>query len=70
MTYERIAKNIKEIRQEARLSQKEFGEKLSVSQDTVSLWEKGKSIPTTDLVIIIAKTFSVSADFLLGLTEY
>ncbi len=70
MTYERIAKNIKEIRQDAHLTQKEFGEKLAVSQDTVSLWEKGKSVPTTDLVIMIAKTFSVSADFLLGLTEY
>ncbi len=70
MTYEQIATNLKEIRREAGLTQKEFGEKLSVSQDAVSLWEKGKSLPTTDLVILIAKTFAVSADFLLGLKDY
>ncbi len=70
MNYQKIAKNIKDIRQEARLTQKEFGEKLAVSQDTVSLWEKGKSVPTTDLVVMIAETFSVSTDYLLGLKEY
>ncbi len=70
MNYQKIAKNIKEIRQDARLTQKQFGEKLAVSQDTVSLWEKGKSVPTTDLVVMIAETFSVSTDYLLGLKEY
>ena len=39
-----IAKRIKEIRVENKLSQKQFGEALSVSQDTVSLWENGKSL--------------------------
>ena len=44
----RIGKRIKEIRLESGLSQQKFGEILSVSQDTVSLWEKGKSVPTTE----------------------
>ena len=70
MDMQSIALRIKEIRTENRLTQSQFGEKLSVSQDTVSLWEKGKSIPTTEFVILIAKTFRVSADFLLGLSEY
>lgn len=65
-----IAARIKEIRLENRLNQSQFGEKLSVSQDTVSLWENGKSIPTTEYVILIAKIFGVSADYLLGLTDY
>lgn len=65
-----IATRIKEIRLEHHLNQSLFGEKLAVSQDTVSLWENGKSVPTTEYVILIATTFGVSADYLLGLTEY
>ena len=65
-----IAARIKETRLENHLNQSQFGEKLSVSQDTVSLWENGKSVPTTEYVILIATTFGVSADYLLGLTGY
>ncbi len=64
-----IAKRIKEIRLEEKLSQAKFGELLFVSQDTVSLWEQGKSIPTTELIVAIAKKFNVSADYILGLDE-
>lgn len=65
-----IAKRIKEIRVENKLSQKQFGEALSVSQDTVSLWENGKSLPTAEFIIAICKTFQVSADYLLCLKEF
>jgi len=65
-----IAERIKEIRTENKLTQAQFGDKLAVSQDTVSLWEKGKSLPTAEYIIEICKTFAVSADFLLGLTEF
>ncbi len=67
---EMIAKRIKEIRTENKLTQAQFGERLSVSQDNVSLWENGKSFPTVEHVITICVTFSVSSDYLLGLTEY
>ncbi len=43
---------------------------LSVSQDTVSLWETGKSLPSLEYVVQICRIFGVSADFLLGLAEY
>ena len=68
--YKEIGKRIKDVRRECGLSQAQFGEKLSVSQDTVSLWENGRSAPNAELIIAIAKTFDVSADFLLGLKEY
>ena len=70
MYMEGIGKRIKEIRVEHGLSQQKFGDILSVSQDTVSLWEKGKSVPTTEFVIAIAKQFSVSADYILCLVDY
>lgn len=65
-----ISKRIKELRAENRLTQLQFGAKLNVSQDTVSLWEKGKSLPSTACVILMCKTFNVSADVLLGLKEF
>ena len=65
-----IGKRIKEIRMENGLSQQRFGQLLSVSQDTISLWEKGKSLPTTEFIIAIAKTFNVSADYILCLKDY
>ena len=65
-----IGKRIKEIRIENKLSQKQFGETLSVSQDTVSLWENGKSLPTAEFVIAICRRFQVSADYLLCLKEF
>ena len=65
-----IATRIKEIRLENQLSQAQFGKQLAVSQDTVSLWEKGKATPTTEYVIAICKIFHISADFLLGLRDF
>ncbi len=65
-----IARRFKSVRVESGLTQSQFGDKLSVSQDTVSLWETGKSIPAAEYIVAICKMFSVSADYLLGLTEY
>ena len=66
----KIFKRIKEIRIENKLSQQKFGEILSVSQDTISLWEKGKSAPTTEFLIEIAVKFKVSVDYVLCLIDY
>ncbi len=66
---ELIANRIRELRLENKLSQAQFGEKLSVSQDNVSLWENGKSVPTAEHIIEISKIFNVSADYILGLTD-
>lgn len=65
-----IGKRIKEIRVESGLSQERFGDILSVSQDTISLWEKGKSAPTAEYLIAIAKQFDVSVDYILCLKDY
>ena len=66
---ELIAQRIKSIRTEKGLTQAQLGEILSVSQDNVSLWEKGKSLPTVEHIINICKHFEVSADYLLGLED-
>ncbi len=67
---EEFARRFKAIRTENGLTQSQLGDKLSVSQDTVSLWETGKSTPGAEYIVAICKLFSVSADYLLGLAEY
>lgn len=67
---EQLAKRIRELRTDAKLSQEQFGALFSVSQDTVSLWENGKSCPPCEVVVGICRKFGVSADYLLGLSDY
>lgn len=64
-----LAQRIKTIRTERGLSQQQFGELLSVSQDNVSLWENYKSTPSAEHIIKICKIFEISADYLLGLED-
>lgn len=40
---------------------------LSTTQDTISLWELGKSLPDIVTVIKLSKIFGVSSDYLLNL---
>lgn len=65
-----VSERIRELRAENKLSQKEFGKLLSISQDTVSLWENGKSMPTAEYIIAICRRFNVSADYILGLKDF
>ncbi len=58
---------IKSIRQSLGINQVEFGKRLNVSKQCISNWENGNIQPSIDMVIKIAKEFSVSADYILGL---
>lgn len=57
---------ILELRKSLNLSQDEFADKLLVTRQAVSRWENGDTIPNTDTLKLIAKTFNISVDCLLG----
>lgn len=57
---------ILKLRKSLNMSQDEFAEKLLVTRQAVSRWENEDTIPTTDTLKMIAKTFSVTVDYLLG----
>ncbi|MBD5142933.1 MAG: helix-turn-helix domain-containing protein [Oscillospiraceae bacterium] len=65
MFYERI----KELRLALKMNQVEFANKLNITKQCVSNWENAYIQPSVDMLIKIAKTFSVSTDWLLGLNS-
>lgn len=64
-----IGKLIKELRIEMKITQTELAKKLNTTQDTISLWELGKSYPDIFSLVKLSKIFNVSTDYLLGLEK-
>ena len=62
-------KNLKLLRKQHNLSQKEIGNIFHASQNTVSQWENGTRKPSYDIIQEIADYFEVSVDYLLGRQE-
>ncbi len=51
------------------LSQEDLGQKLLVSRQTVSLWEKDQTVPTIDNLIRLKDIFGISVDEILGCAD-
>ena len=60
---------IKELRQNRGISQVTLATALGVTKQSVSNWENDNIQPSIEMLVKIAKFFSVSTDYLLGLTE-
>lgn len=58
--------NLKKLRKERNLSQKQFAEIFHSSQNTVSQWENGTREPSIKTIQDIANFFGVTTDYLLG----
>ena len=61
----RIGERIRALRLARGLSQSEFAERLSVSFQAVSGWERGVSLPDIDNVVRIAELFGITVDEIL-----
>ncbi len=61
-----LDKRIRQLRIEWRINQKQLGDAVGVSKQSVSNWENGNIMPSIDLLIRLADFFGVSADYLLG----
>ena len=57
-----LVENIARLRKEKRWTQAELGEKLGVSNQAVSKWEQGMSLPDILLLPLMASTFGCSID--------
>ncbi len=64
-----FGKNLKMLREEKGIGQIELAEKLNVSKGSISLWENGLREPTMSSLIVLAKFFGCSIDYLVGLED-
>ena len=62
-----IAQRLAELRREKGYSQEELAEKLGLSRQAVSKWERAESSPDTDNLIALARLYGVSLDELLAI---
>lgn len=64
-----FAQRVKEQRKKRRLSQAELGEVLGLTHKSISTIESGLRGTTIEKLILLAKFFDVSTDYLLGLKD-
>ncbi len=63
-----LNENIKSIRKSKGFSQEELAIKLNVVRQTISKWEKGLSVPDSDMLISISEALETPVSILLGET--
>ena len=63
-----LNENIKIVRKSKGLSQEELAIKLNVVRQTISKWEKGLSVPDSELLISISEVLETPVSILLGET--
>jgi transcriptional regulator with XRE-family HTH domain len=61
-----FAENLKKIREERGLSQKQLGEYMFVTQSTVARWENGSRLPDAAMISRLSQYLGVGVDTLLN----
>ena len=61
-----IGKFIAELRKEQELTQEQLGEKIGVTNKTVSRWENGNYLPPADILLTMSRLFNVSVNEILS----
>ena len=64
-----ISERIFDKLQELSMTQKEFSEKTSIRQSTISEWKKKNTNPSADKIMIICKVLNVTPEWLLSGTQ-
>lgn len=58
---------VRDLRKARNITQVQLAKILNVSKQSVSNWENENILPSIEMLVRIAKYFSVSTDYLLGL---
>ncbi len=58
----KIGKFIASLRHQAELTQEDLGEKIGVSNKTISRWENGNYMPDIEMLQLLSKEFDVSIE--------
>ena len=64
-----FAQRVYELRKKRNMNQKELGEVVGLTAKSISTIESGLRSTTIEKLILLAKFFGVSTDYLLGLRD-
>ena len=64
-----LNERIRKLRQERNWSQVDLAKMLNVTKQSVSNWENDNIQPSIEMLVKLARVFSVSTDYILGLEE-
>ena len=65
----KFSERLKELRLEKNLTQTALAQETGISQAGIAKWETGDRNPSVDCLIILAKFFGVTIDYLVGLED-
>ena len=65
-----FAKRLQDMRKEKGFSNEKLGKLIGTNSGSISRWENQKITPNIVFIFRLSKTLGVSADYLLGLTDY
>ncbi|MCI8330041.1 MAG: helix-turn-helix transcriptional regulator [Oscillibacter sp.] len=68
-TREIFSKRIRELRNGHDVSQMQLANALGLTQNAIGMMERGYRGTTIDKIVLLARYFHVSADYLLGITD-
>jgi transcriptional regulator with XRE-family HTH domain len=60
---------LKRLREAKKITQKQAAEELKINPRTYASYENNEREPNSEILVLIAKTYNVSIDYLLGMTE-
>ena len=61
-----FGENLKTLRKNKGITQEELAVRLNVVRQTISKWEKGQSVPDSEMLVRLAEIFEVPVSQLLG----
>lgn len=64
------ADRIKALREARGWTQAELARKMNMTRNGINSWEQGLSMPSSPSLVDLARLFSVSTDYLLGVENY
>lgn len=65
----KLSERLKDLRKEKALSQQQLAKAIGVTQKAIDFWEKGINEPKASYIVLLAKYFDVSTDYLLGIED-
>jgi len=66
---ETFGKRLRDLRIEKGIAQETLAKELGVSKSQISAWELNQNEPTMSKLVLLAKYFKVTTDYLCGLED-